>query len=73
MRDVCCGETFVIYCSRVKWLRFENLVVMLHDNLTSFLFILGVLSPVVFQNSNLKRRPLSITFDSSQMFRTARV
>jgi len=75
MRDVCCGETFVIYCSLgcVKWLRFENLVVTLCDNLTSFLFKLGVLSPVVFQNSNLKRRPLSITFDSSQMFRTTRV
>jgi len=74
-RDVCCGETFVIYYSLgcVKWLRFENLVVTLCDNLTLFLFILGVFSPLVFQNSNLKRRPLNIAFDSSHMFRTTRV
>lgn len=70
-----CGETFVIYYSLgcVKWLGFENLVVTLRDNLSLFLFILGVFSPVVFQNSNLKRRPLHIAVDSSQMFRTTRV
>jgi len=57
----------------VKWLRFENLVVTLCDNLNLFLFMLGVFSPVVFRNSNLKMRPLNIAFDSLQMYRTTRV
>jgi hypothetical protein len=64
----------VLYClGCVKWLRFESLVVTLCDNLALLIFILGVYSPVVFQNSNLKRRPLNIAFDSSDMFCTTRV